>query len=317
MTTLQAAISKARKLSKTFGIVTPGGPLSKERTELGYQNIRSLGYTLQAPLEPYAYYADYTYEFTNGSRKERLTSIEQAINNPEVDVLLAARGVTGSLEIISDFPFKVLGTQKKLLIGQSDVSSFLIQTPFRSGIPSIHGPTLGAEFADYTNSGDAKDSIDTLIKLISDPDFRLDIPGRSVKKGHSLQGRLLAGNLTTLVSLLGTPYDVDYSNCILLLEEVGEAPYKIKRMLFQLLLAGKLDALSGLCFGRFAKCESPNGPDVDSVMDKFISDTLSPFPYPVLKELPVGHWGKSLPIPIGCMALIKDDLLCILESPIE
>jgi muramoyltetrapeptide carboxypeptidase len=319
MTKHSSAISvcKAKKLSKGFGIISPGGPLSEERTRLGYQTISALGFTFSSPLEPFAYYADYTHEFTNGSAEERILSIKNALSDTSNEVLLASRGVTGSLEIISDFPFELLAAQKKLIIGQSDITSFLVQTPFRSGLPSIHGPTLGAEFADYHSSEDAKESVDLLIEMISNPDFSYSIPGETLKKGTPSEGRLLAGNLTTLVSLLGTPFDIDYTNCILILEEVGEAPYRIKRMLFQLYLAGKLGSLAGLCFGRFAKCASQNGPDTESVISTFVTMHLSDKHYPVLREIPVGHWGKSVPIPIGCNALIKDDLLCILESPVR
>jgi muramoyltetrapeptide carboxypeptidase len=318
MKTHSTAISiiKAKKLSSGFGIVSPGGPLSKERTELGYQTISSLGFSFSSPLEPFSYYADYTHEFTNGSAKERINSIKESLADSSNEVLLASRGVTGSLEIISEFPFELLKTHRKLLIGQSDITSFLVQTPFRSGLPSIHGPTLGAEFADYNTNVEAKESVDLLIQMITNPDFTYSVPGENLKKGSPSEGRLLAGNLTTLAGLLGTPFDVNYSDCILVIEDVGEAPYRIKRMLFQLYLAGKFSKLAGLCFGRFAKCESRNGPDTASVISTFAKNQLAHVSYPVLAEIPVGHWGKSVPIPIGCKALIKDGLLCILENPV-
>lgn len=308
--------NKARKLNSSIGIMTPGGPLSKDRTDTAYSTIKSLNYSYFAPIEPYKYYADYTNEFTNGSSIERLQAINYLIDSKDSDVLLAARGVTGSLEIISNFPFDKLALGRKLLIGQSDCTSLLVQTPFRSKIPSIHGPTLGAEFADYFTSEDAKESVDTLISLISDPEFRLNLKGSILKNGHSKEGMLIAGNLSTLIHLLGTKFDIDYSNCILVLEDVGEPPYKIKRMLNHLLLCGKFDKLRGLCFGRFSKCISKHGPDVASVISRFIKENLARFDFPVLLDLPIGHWGKNMPLPIGCNALIKNDLLCILESPI-
>jgi muramoyltetrapeptide carboxypeptidase len=317
MQTDKLKINQARKLTKGIGIISTGGPLSKERTDKAYSTLKSLQIPFRAPYEPYKYYADYSHGFTNGSSIERLSAINQALEDPSLDMLLAARGVTGSLDILPEFPFDSMRKERKLLIGQSDVTSLLVQTPFRSGIPSIHGPTLGAEFADYYDSDDAKKSIDTLIKLISDPHFTYSIKGTSAISIKGKEGRLIAGNLTMLTSLMGTPWDIDYSESILILEEVGEAPYRVQRLLTQLLLGGKLDSLSGLCFGRFAKCNASAGPDVLTIIDQFIDLKLKHKGFPILKNIPVGHWGKSLPIPIGCRALINDEVLCIVESPID
>jgi muramoyltetrapeptide carboxypeptidase len=317
MQTDKLKINPAKKLKNGIGIISTGGPLSKERTEKAYSTLRSLDISFKAPYEPYKYYADYSHGFTNGSASERLVAITQALEDPSLDVLLAARGVTGSLDIISEFPFDSIRKERKLLIGQSDVTSLLVQTPFRSGVASIHGPTLGAEFADYHDSHDAKKSIDTLIKLISDPDFSYSIKGTSMHSSKGKEGRLIAGNLTMLVSLMGTPWDIDYHDRILVLEEVGEAPYRVQRLLTQLLLGGKFDSLSGLCFGRFSRCNASAGPDVLTVIDQFIDSKLGKKGFPILKNMPVGHWGESLPIPIGCRALINDEVLYILESPIN
>lgn len=311
------SIIKAKKLTSAFSIITPGGPLAKDRTELGYENIKKLGYSYRNTLEPYRYYANYTHGFTNGSKEERLKAIQDAIQDSSTQSILAARGVTGSLEIIANFPFDLLGKHKKILIGQSDITSFLVQTPSRSGIPSIHGPTLGDGFANFETSAEERESVETLISLLSDPAFTFEMKGTCLREGKAQEGKLLAGNLTTLLGLLGTPFDVDYRNTILILEEVGESPYRIKRMLMQLLLAGKFDSLSGLCFGRFAKCQGSNGPTTEAIIQDFVHEELLHTSYPVLRDIPVGHWGKSMPIPIGCTALINNDLLDIVENPVQ
>jgi len=307
----------AKTLQRGIGVVSTGAPLPKDRSIKGQSNIESLGYSYLAPLEPYKYYGDYTHGFSNGSADERLESINAVLDNPACDVLLAARGATGSLDIISDFPFKKLGSERKLLIGQSDVTALLVQIPTRSNLFAIHGPTLGAEFADYHEKDYAKESVDTLIKLISDPTFKYSLSGTQIKVSEPKTGTLLAGNLTMFISLLGTPFEPDFSNAILVLEEVGEAPYRVERALTQLFLAGKFDSLSGLCFGRFSKCESSHGPSIEEVMMKFIANRLSSSTYPILSNLQVGHWGASMPIPIGCKAKIHEGVLHVLESPVQ
>ncbi|HMP48486.1 MAG TPA: LD-carboxypeptidase [Oligoflexia bacterium] len=312
-----SSFSPARRLSSGIGVVVTGGPLSPERTEMGFKAIKSLGYTYSSPLSPSQYYGDYSHGFANGSVRERLKAALDILGDDKFDVLLASRGASGAYEIVPGFPYESFRNEKKLLIGQSDVTCLLVQMPGRAGIPAIHGSTLGAEFADYEKSIEARESVDTLVKLISDPSYRYELSGRQIKNGTSSEGYIIAGNLSMLVSLMGTPWDVCYGGSILVLEEVGEAPFRVQRMLMQMLYGGKLGDLKGLCFGRFSRCESKAGPTVNDVIKGFVGENLQKFDYPILTDLPVGHWGKSLPLPVGCMAVVRDENLQVLESPIE
>jgi muramoyltetrapeptide carboxypeptidase len=151
--------------------------------------------------------------------------------------------------------------------------------------------------------------------MLTDPNFRQKLGGERLRVGRG-EGPIIAGNLSVLVSLLGTPWDVDYAGAVLVLEEVGEPPYKLHRMFLQLAQAGKLDSLSALCLGRFHNCTGKHGPGTDDVFAMLVKDILKTTKYPVIKGLPIGHYGENQPLPVGCRAVVENDTLTVLESPL-
>ena len=310
-------MNKGKKLVKKLAVVSTGGPVPPDREALALKNSEELGLKIYQSYSCSKYYADYTNDFSNGSPDQRLVSIKEVLEDDTIDCILASRGATGSFDIISNFPFELFSKKRKLLIGNSDVTSILVQMPERANLCAIHGPTFGSSFADYQQDASAKESVDQLLLMIGDPAHRFTYCGDIYKSGQEDEGQLICGNLTMLVSILGTPYDVSYENKILVLEEVGEAPYRVKRLLEQLYFANKFSKLKGVCFGRFSKCCSPNGPSVDDVIKAFCNLKLQKYNFPILINLEVGHWGKNLPIPIGCMAKISGNSLIQLESPIS
>jgi len=309
-------MQKGIKLNKGLGIIVTSSPLSRERSDLGLKNLISLGLSYSFNLSPYKYYADYTHGFANGSVDERIASIEFALDNKEVQCLLSSRGGTGALELLPSLPMEKIAKERKIIIGQSDLTAILLQVVCRAQVPAIFGPTLGADFANFNESEDARKSVTVLINVLTDPAYRISIEGESLSDSLEAEGMLLGGNLSMLLSLLGTPYDVPYDDAVLVVEEVGESPHKIDRMLTQLLLSGKLNKIKAICFGRFSKCESKVGPSVDHVLKMFHERLKSINPCPVVKNLPFGHWGISTPLPLGLRAGVKKNVLFTLESPI-
>ena len=146
------------------------------------------------------------------------------------------------------------------------------------------------------------------------PKYKCEVLRQGSLKGEDAEGRILATNLTVLCSMLGTSFDFDFKDLILVLEDVGEAPYKVHRMLTQLEQAGKFESIKGLVFGRFAKCESKNGPSIEDVFTMFIKDKYN---FSVLKALEFGHWGRNVPLALNSKAKISSEDLIILESAIQ
>lgn len=293
----------ALKVGDLIGICSTGSPLNPKRYEQGLKVIHELGYRTLVPMNPSEFYGKNDFAFSNGSPESRANHLMSLFRTPEVSLIIAARGAYGSLDLLSLLDFDVIRDSGKILVGCSDVTVLLVQNAFRCGIPAIHASTLGSSFADYYQSTQAKQSVDALLNMLSNSCYEYSAECNVLKEGEG-EGRILCGNLTMLTTLLGTTWDVDYSNVVLVLEEVGEAPYRVLRMLTQLKLAGKLDKLAGLVFGRFSKCESQHGLNIDEVIDYFVNNFIKDSDYPVIKGLEVGHWGLNIPMPLGSIAKV-------------
>ncbi|MDP2366088.1 MAG: LD-carboxypeptidase, partial [Ignavibacteria bacterium] len=126
----------------------------------------------------------------------------------------------------------------------------------------------------------------------------------SIVKGIG-KGRLIGGNLSIMVSLIGTEFDVDYSNKIIFIEEVGEEPYRIDRMLTQMIQAGKFKNASGVMMGIFRKCEVKKESDLTAksfTLMEVLKDRLSSLKIPVVYGMSFGHVKDKFTIPFGALA---------------
>ena len=307
---------RALKPGGTIGVFAPGSAVDPVRYRAGVLELENRGYCVVAPLDPGANYGRYDFAFSSASVEDRVSAFHSLLSDDEVDLIVAARGAYGSAEMLPKIDFSLAANSKKMLVGCSDVTAILLPLWEKSGLCGIHGATVSGDFRRAVENEDAKNSIESLLELVSDEDYRFLVPATALRAGRK-QGRILAGNLTVLLGLLGTPWDVDYREKILVIEEIAEAPYRIHRMLLQLQLAGKFDNLSGLVFGNFARCVSDNGPTVEEVIEFCVADMLPKTEYPVLCGFPSGHKGINFPLPIGAMAEISQSSLRLLESPLE
>ena len=299
----------------TIGLLAVSAPLSAERWKLGTSTLESLGYKWKAPIDPTLSYGKKDHGFTVASAADRTKAIYELLHDRQVSALLAVRGAYGSLDVLPRLDLEQVRAAGKTLIGSSDISALLMQFAFRAGVPAVHGPCVGDLFADYNAKPEAKESVDALFGLLSNPEYKFTQRLTSLRDGSG-RGPIIASNLTMLLTLLGTPWDIDYQGAVLIVEDVGESPFRVHRAFTQLKLAGKLSRLAGLVFARFAKCESSNGPTIDEVMEMITNDIAGSTGYPILKGLDAGHWGKNMPLPLGCAAEINGDTFALVESPL-
>jgi len=297
------------------GVFAPGSPVNPERVARGIRYYQSLGYQVVVPRDPSEMYGRADGGFANGSVEDRLNTLYQLLEDEKVDVVIAARGAYGCLELLPQIDFSRIARSGKALVGYSDVSTLLVPLLQFGKISTIHGPTVSKEAAEATESAEAEASVGSLLSLLSEPDYRISAVGE-VLRGGSGEGELVVSNLTTLVTLLGTPWEPDLNGKILVVEEVGEAPYRVHRLLLQLKLAGQLSGLQGLCFGSFYKCEAKFPPSLRQVWEKFIVEWLGELDFPVVSGLPCGHEGKNTALPLGVKARVEDGSFRVLEGVI-
>jgi len=275
----------------TIGIVAPAGPFDRETLERGIGSLKDLGFEVFAPpglLDANGYLA--------GSDQHRARFINQLFADKSVDAIICARGGYGSIRILSLLDYQMIAANPKVFIGFSDITVLLTVLADRCGLATFHGPVV-------TSLADAPAATrDSLLRAVSS-DTKLEIRGSgglTISPG-SVAGIVTGGNLTTLCHLIGTPYAPNFTDKILFLEDRGEAPYRIDRMLAHMKLAGCFEQLAGIALGSFENC----GP-LDDIYN-IVAETFRYKPFPILAGLDVGHGKINLTLPLGVEATLEAD----------
>lgn len=229
----------------------------------------------------------------------RAADLQDALNDPEIKAVFAARGGYGTVRIIDKIDFTAFTRHPKWVIGFSDITVLHSHIQQSFGIPTIHGQ-MPKSFADGTSA-----SLETLRTALfgENTDFKYKqhtFPNRPGKG----EGILTGGNLAILISVLGSVSDVDYDNKILFIEDVGEAYYSIDRMLWALKRAGKLDKLAGLIIGGFTSMKDSE-PPFGQTVEEIVMDKVREFDYPVAFHYPAGHIDNNHALVFGKKAVLE------------
>lgn len=294
----------------TISLVTPASPVSRSAFEKALQTISDLGFTVS-----YSPNARVRSGFLSGTDEQRIMDLHAAFEDSRVDAILCLRGGYGSGRLLPSLNYDLIRNNPKPLIGFSDVTALLSAIYKKSGLVCFHGPVAASEFNDFT-----ADHFCDLLQKGKKTKIKND-DSKAIKPGTAI-GPLIGGNLSILCSLIGTPYDVDYAGHILLLEEVGEATYRIDRMLTQLLNAGKLQHVKGIALGYFTGCDTKaDDPafEYSLSLDEVFLDRLGGLGIPVSKGFPFGHEAQNAAFPIGIEAELdtENGSIKLLESAVS
>jgi len=292
------ALRKARALrpGDTIGIATPASPIALQTLEAGEDVIRALGFE---PRRGSAVTARRGY--LAGSDEARAMELMELVRAPDIHAIWCARGGYGSQRLIPGLDAAVVRKAAKPLVGYSDVTTLLLWQRRAAGLMGIHGPMLEHEGVtdDHRALARALTGVGEPPRLVGRP--LLEAPAGGAAMGWR-EGRLTGGSLSLVVASLGTPWEIDTRESILLLEEVGEAPYRVDRMLGQLRAAGKLEAAAGIGIGSTVGCEAAD-PESPKLLD-VLREILGPIDTPTIVALPFGHGEENMPWPHGGRAAI-------------
>lgn len=277
-------------------IVAPASPFAHSDFEAGISELRALGfdpYFEQTVFERRGYVA--------GSARTRAEAFQRAWADPETAAIVAVRGGFGSVQLLPLLDGAPLGEPVKAFVGYSDNTSLMSWLTLRRQVVTFHGPMLEGRFA----RGSAGYDRDSFLRCLCDATPVGELIARDVEAlaAGEAAGLLIGGTLTQLVSSLGTPYAFDPpSGSIIFLEDVNERPYRVDRMLTQLLYGGVLARAAGLVFGEMRGCMEREG---QPCMRDVIAETLADFRGPILYGFPSGHTtGPSLTLPFGVRARV-------------
>lgn len=274
-----------------IGIAAPASPFDPEVLRRGVGVLEAMGFETVVPEGVFA-----RRRHLAGPDAERAALFQNLWRDERVDAVLCARGGYGCLRILPMLDYDALAAHPKPLIGFSDVTALHAAVGDRCGLVTFHAP-LATTLASASER--TLESFRTALLSGEPQTFQL-ADGASPPHSGAAAGPLCGGNLTTLCHLVGTPFMPDLSGGILFLEDRGEAPYRLDRMLTHLKLAGCLDGVRGVVLGSFEGCGTAE--EIRAVVEDCLDPGL-----PVLSGLAAGHTDPNLTLPLGAEAVLDAD----------
>lgn len=231
----------------------------------------------------------------------RLAGLHAAADDPEVDVIIALRGGYGVSRLMPDIDFKKLAASKKLIVGHSDFTALQMGLLCHGGT-SFAGPTICSDFAlEDVSAITMRD----FWRCLSGPSHGVRLAGSNTSDVDA-QGILWGGNLAMLAHLVGSPWLPAVDGGILFLEDINEHPFRVERMLLQLLYAGVLEKQAAIVLGDFSGARTAdydNGYDFAAMLEFIGSRTT----VPIVTGLPFGHMRDKVTLAVGSRATLRND----------
>jgi muramoyltetrapeptide carboxypeptidase len=292
-------------------LVAPASSFPMEEVQAGVTELARLG--LEAVYDQGVFDKD---RFVAGSVETRVRGILDAWADPSIAALIAIRGGYGSAQLLPFLDPDVLIEGRKALIGYSDITAILSLYQ-RNGLAAIHGPMIDRRISKGPSAYDE----DSFRKVMMSGEPAGDLMPAQLETLHpgSATGVLAGGTLTQLMASMGTPWEFDPPHgCVLFLEDIGERPYRIHRMLTQAAQAGIFVHATAIVFGEFPGCDEPGG---DPAIRDVLRDFMAEFRGPVLFNFPSGHTaGPTWTLPLGVKAEVVGGpapVVRILESAVD
>lgn len=284
-------------------IVAPAGQFSAERLVAGAEQLRQWG--LEPSFSRHLFAQDLYFA---GTAAQRLSDLQEALADPRIDAVWAARGGYGCAHLLPQL--KLEACPPKLIIGFSDLTALL--NPLRQagwlrrGGALVHGPVVQTLAAGPEQGSDNP----VLVDAESRKALQLLLNGRPqalqarqcAGPVAAVRGPLVGGNLSVLASLAGTPWQLKSRGAIVLLEEVGEAPYRIDRLITQLIQSGSLHGAKAIAVGQLIGSQALDSQGRSYSGGDLLLKRLEPLGIPVFMDLEFGHGARNLPWILGAQA---------------
>jgi len=295
----------SKKSAPVIGIFAPSSAFTEDRYQEGLNVLRNQGFEIFEPeglRESKGYLA--------GSDKHRVELFHRLLEDEQVDIVWAARGGYGLHRILPLIDAEKIAQAQKMIIGFSDICALHALAQSQANLVSIHGPVI-TQLSNLPTS-----DLEHLQLIINQQwnDLIYSATGETLVAGTA-EGILVGGCLSVVGPLVGTPYLPPLDGSILLLEDVGEASYRIDRLLTHLKLAGIFERISGLGFGDFHACNPRN--DSEPTIPELLRDLVGNLNIPVLTGLPFGHGPRNRALPLGCLGRLNAEKKTLTLIPNE
>ncbi len=273
-----------------MAVVAPAGAVDAAALAAGEAAWRAAGFRVKRRDDLLA-----RHRYLAGDDARRADELTSLARDPQVEALVCARGGYGSPRIVGRLDAALFREARKPLVGYSDITTLLLWQRRHAGLIGFHGPML------ERSAGPEPEELGALVEMLTGNEAIPAVRRGGAGRGRRVEGRLTGGSLSLVVASLGTPWEVDARGAILLLEDRGERPYRVDRMLQQLRDAGVLERAVGVGLGAFSECVEPaGGVTVDEVLDEWLDASGLPW----VKGLCFGHASPNLPWPLGVRAAL-------------
>ncbi len=309
----------ALKAGDTIAFVAPSGPIKLPVLKEYARGLETAGYHVTIPAG-----IDRRSGYLAGTDAERADELNAAIRDPKVRAIFPCQGGFGLTRIVDRIDYGALRSDPKIITGFSDLTALHLAIARRARVVSFHSPMPLANL--WKHDKDHAFAASSFERAVFADQYKnsaigyfIDLPADQPRPttlvGGRVRGRLSGGNLTLISSTLGTPYAINPSGTILVIEDVHEAPYRIDRYLSQLRLAGVLDAIVGVVAGDFSSAEPKDLQEFDRILGEYFSALKKP----VVTHFPVVHIASNATLPFGALVELDGDAgsIRLLENPVE
>jgi len=296
-------LPRALRPGDTIAVVAPSGWVSQSRLAVGVAMLRDWGFEVRvmpAATTGRGYLA-------GAGDEQSAAELVACFADPSVNGIICARGGYGAMRLLPFIDWGPIRANPKVFVGYSDITALHLSIRREAGFVTFHGSMVqrqgdepGLHLWSAAELRRAITGAAPLGEVVAPADAA---PMTTLVSGHAA-GVLLGGNLTLVAALCGTPWQLDARDSILLLEDTDEAPYRVDRMLTQLLLAGVLNGVRGVLFGDSPTCEPREGDPRPVALVDVLRDRLQPLGVPVLYGFPCGHGPVRATLPLGVPAVL-------------
>ncbi|MDF0708711.1 S66 peptidase family protein [Flagellimonas okinawensis] len=296
---------KPKKLNPgdTIGLVAPGFAIAEEKLYLAVDTLEKMGFK--------TYYTDRikgNFGYFSNTDEERAKDLNEMFANKKIDAILCARGGYGCTRILDMLDYDTILDNPKALIGFSDITALLNAIYKKTGLVCFHGPVGSTLDDEYSQSYfqkvlmEPEETLPIKNAILRDPkQYRNSEYYRYTIHAGTGQGELVGGSLSLVTAMIGTPYEIDFTDKLVFLEDVEEAPYRIDRMLTQLTDVESFTKAKGIIFGVCKGCDRKRTTD-NFTLREVIMDRIGPLGIPAVYGMSFGHIPQNSTLPIGIEA---------------
>ncbi len=280
------------KQGDKVAIIAPSSPVSKENADGCKEAVISMGYQVVMGESAYKSVRGYA----AGTGKEKAAEIMKMFTDKSIKAIWCIRGGITSSHVVDKLDYDLISRNPKIFVGYSDITNLHVVFNQKSNLVTYHGPMVKSnmlnDYDDFTRK-----SFEQALNFESELTLQNPV-GESfeVISGGTAEGTIIGGNLALLVSMLGTPYEIDTKGKILFFEDVNEKLSRVDRMIYHLKYSGKLDDIKGIIVGDFTNCQLD---DPEYGLKELLKDELGNLDIPVMYNIKSGHCFPMSTIPMG------------------